>query len=73
MPGSCPQQSAKESEKRDVQYIIVEWDGAKAHLSVRCSHKGVYFEHFNEHYLDFQQSKPHPNAVTRTKAKGYVT
>ena len=52
-----------------------ESDGAidKAHLRVRCFHKGVPLEHFNEHHLDFQQSKPHPNAVMKTKDKGYVT
>jgi hypothetical protein len=51
----------------------IQMGPCKAHFSVRCSHKGVRLEHFNERYLDFQQSKPHPNAVTRTKAKGHVT
>ena len=43
------------------------------YLSVWCPDKGVPLEQLYEDNLSLQQSKPHPNAVARTKTKWQVT
>ena len=42
------------------------------YLSIWCPDKGVPLEQLYEGYLSLQQSKPHPNAVARTKTKWHV-
>ena len=44
-----------------------------AYLSIWCPDKGVPLEQLYEGYLSLQQSKPHPNAVARTKTKWHVS
>ena len=43
------------------------------YLCVWCLDKGVPLKQLHESYLNHQQSKPHPNTVTRSKTKWHVT